>query len=139
MLRDHIAALELMRTEICFKNTPMDDNLALLSKHCQKETVRFYQCAFENALSGLAFSTAAEQQYDMLKKDGLTDEDIEGIRIACRVLGQYDSIAQEEQLAVAVEHLKRLLDVLEKEVSSKGRIYKTAGATVGIVLALMVI
>lgn len=139
LLRDHIAALELIRTEICYKNTPMDEILIRLADHCREETLTFYKNAFEAASSGLAFSTAAEKQYEQLKKDGLAEEDIDGIRAACRTLGRYDSVTQSEQLAAAIVLLDKELQVLQSEISSKERIYKTAGATVGIALALMVI
>ncbi len=139
VLREHITALKVMRTEICYKNAPMEDVVSLLKKSCRRETADFYQKAFEDAATGLAFSTAAERRFDILKKEGMAAEDIEGIRAACRVLGRYDSSIQGEQLVAAIEQLENNLQVLQKELSSKGRIYKTAGATIGIALALMVI
>ena len=138
-LKNHISALQLIRSEICYKNTPLEEILFQLEQSCGKAAATFYRKSFEAASNGLAFSAAAEQYYIDLKKDGLLAEDIEVIRNICRILGRYDSATQAEHLAAAAELLEKQLDNLQKELSSKGRLYKTVGATAGILLALIVV
>jgi len=138
-LKRHIAALGLIRTEIAYRNTPMGDILEALIRDCGADTAEFYQASFAAAASGLAFSSAAQQNLEVLKKQGLADGDIESIQAACRVLGQYDAGTQAEHLAAAISRLETNMQMMQKELSAKGRIYKTAGATIGIMLALIVI
>jgi len=138
-LRKHIAALGLIRTEIAYRNTPLGDILEALLRDCGEDTARFYQASFAAAASGLAFSSAAQQYLELLKKQGLAERDIECIQAACRVLGQYDAATQAENLAAAISQLETNMQMLQKDLSAKGRIYKTAGATIGIMLALIVI
>ncbi len=137
-LKGHIRALQLIRTEICYKNAPLEAIVGQLDETCGAAVVGFYQNAFSTAANGLAFSTAAERYYTDLGKSGLLTEDIDPIRSACRVLGRYDSTAQAEQLAASCEQLDARLQELQRELMSKGRICKTTGATVGILLALIV-
>ena len=138
-LKAHISALQLIRTEILYKNTPLEMILAMLSDACGAQAAQFYQKTFAMAAQGMAFSTAAERHCQMLKKEGLTAEDIDVIRGACQVLGRYDSASQSERLQNAVRLLEGNLDELKGVLHAKGRIYRAVGATVGIVLALIVL
>ena len=138
-LKAHIAALQLIRTEIFYRNTPLEDIFLRLEETCGSHAAGFYQKVFDIAAKGLAFSTAANQCYDLLFKDGLLKEDISMIKNACSVLGRYDGSVQAEQLSAAIRQLEDHLSVLQNELNSKGRLYKTAGATAGIILALIVL
>ena len=62
----------------------------------------FYEKTFENASVGLTFSKAAEKNYLLLKKDGMTGEDIDIIRQVCGVLGRYDAASQVETINKAL-------------------------------------
>lgn len=111
----------------------------MLDDVCGGQAALFYQKTFSMAAQGMAFSAAAERHYQLLRKEGLLPEDIEAVRGACQVLGRYDSASQSEQLQNAVRQLEQNLSELKGVLYAKGRIYRAVGATVGIVLALIVL
>lgn len=138
-LKSHIEALYLIKSELIFKNTPLKAIISLLDEKCGGRACDFYRVTYDYAERGLTFSKAAEKNYSMLKKDGLTKEDIEIIRTVCGVLGRYDAAAQVEMINKALERLNEALSALNTELAAKGKLYRAIGATTGIVLALIVI
>lgn len=138
-LKAHIEALRIIKSEILFKGSDLRSIMTLLTNRCGGQAASFYSLSFENASKGLNFSKAAEKNFGLLKKEGLSAEDIEIIRGFCNVLGRYDACSQSEMITKAIEGLEANLSELKGEMASKGKLYRAIGATAGIVLALVVI
>lgn len=138
-IKAHIEALRIIKSEILFKGSDLASIMTLLTNRCGGGAARFYALSYENASKGLTFSKAAEKNFNLLKKDGLINEDIEIIKSFCNVLGRYDACSQSEMISRAIEGLEANLSELKGEMASKGKLYRAIGATAGIVLALVII
>ncbi|MEA4921330.1 MAG: stage III sporulation protein AB [Clostridiaceae bacterium] len=139
VIKGHIAALGIIKAEIIYKNTQLEKIIDLLEEHCGQEISFFYKETFRHASVGTTFSTAAQANYVILKKQGLITEDIEILKQVCSVLGRFDGAVQAERINTACSELQRSYDALKAEIASKGKLYKAIGATVGITLALIAI
>lgn len=138
-IKAHIEALRIIKSEILFKGSDLRSIMTLLKNRCGGAAADFYALSFENASKGLTYSKAAEKNFSLLKKEGLTGEDIEIIKSFCNVLGRYDACSQSEMISRAIDGLEENLSELKGEMASKGKLYRAIGATAGIVLALVVI
>ena len=138
-LKAHISALQLIKSEILFKNSPLPYMIFLIQQSCGPEAAGFYRAALDCARSGMTFSSAAGRACGILRKSGLSKQDAEIIRDTCSVLGQADGATQVEEINRAASLLGKQLELLKEEIASRGGLYRAIGATAGIILALMAI
>ena len=137
MLKAHAAALQTIKTEILFKNATLADILPKLKSVAGGHVAGFYRRVFEKGISGGA--SVSDDMLREMKRDGLKSDDIEAISLVCSILGRYDAAAQAEAITRAAALLEGNLDMLRKDMASKGKLYNAIGAAAGIVLALIVI
>ena len=138
-IKDHISALQIIKSEIRFKNTPLKDIMSLIEKNCTADTSVFYKKTYELACEGMTFASAALENYSFLRREGLANEDIEILRQVYLSLGRYDGETQTEALDRGVEALKNNLIAVKKDSLTKGRLYRAVSAAAGMILLLMIV
>lgn len=138
-IREHLLALDIMKNEIQFRNTPLEDIIALIEKNCSEAASKFYKRTYKLASEGMTFASAALENYSYLRSEGLANEDIEILRQVCMSLGRYDGGAQTKALNNGMEALKKTLVSVKEDTFTKGRLYRAVCTAAGVVLVLMII
>lgn len=139
-LQSFIVALQIIKAEIVFRALPLGDILQIIGQACRGPAADFFQAVqAEMGDGGQSFWDAARAWLSSLKVNGLSESDLRHISSALHAMGRYDGAAQSEAIAHAVRALEQELESANRELSQKGRLYRAMGATVGIMIALVIV
>lgn len=141
MLRQLMAALQLMKNEIAFCGTPLPKAFALMAASCEGPLERlFSQIAKDMDKRRWLTPLAAMQQ--ALKT---VPELPQGDRVSMILLelagklGKYDLESQRQGIEMALTQLEEERRTAEKERSVKSKTYETLGICAGLAVAILLL
>lgn len=131
-LDDLCALLRRIRNELCQRNTPLpqlfvqlgDPQLAAIAEQLRR---------------GTPLTEAARPLLEHLEQKRNLPKCANSLKRLAQVLGQYDSATQAAACTQALEELEEQRQTLQKELSEKGTLYRTAPLALGLMAALAVL
>lgn len=138
LLKDIMLAIDILQAEIIFKRAESYRAISIVSSRLSGISREFWAGIAEELSSGKTFKEAFKKCSSILKKVGLTADDIESFEGITAVLGRYDSFEQAQMLKNIKETVKSQWLESDKELKEKGKLYKALGLSFGIVIAIMV-
>ena len=133
-----MGALQLLRSEIAFRQTAIPDILPLIVRECQGAASTFFRQIDElMRKDGMGFCPAVDRLAPELRHFELKWDEIDWIASVGQVAGRYDAATQADRLAVIATRLEHSLSQAQEEYGQKGRLYRALGITAGIMIELV--
>ncbi|MCX7615672.1 MAG: stage III sporulation protein AB [Clostridiales bacterium] len=133
-----LPALEILKSEIADLLTPIPEAMLILAANTSQPASGLFSEIHERMSNETTFSEAF---YAVLRdkgiKIGLYEEDVLQILELVPVLGRYCADEQANKLGTIIRRLEELKEKAVCERDSRGKLYKTMGITLGIVLVLV--
>lgn len=135
-------ALDYLSAEIQYHRTPVPvliENLAhshnIISAQIFNQMAKRLRCEQDKSFSYIWCKTIQ----DMADKTGLDSETVRLLCDLCAYLGKYDVEAQQKGITYVQQRLKRQQEQLQREVKSRGKLYRTCGLAVGAMVVLLLL
>lgn len=140
-LSDFVAALELMRAEICTRLTPIPELVAYLAKSAPTGCRAFYAGLEQRMglLGEASFLQLWEQEADALTEPQLSGEERSAVKALGMSLGRYDVQEQQAAIDMAIARLTVLAEEARKQSAVQGRLWTGLGVTGGLMLAIIML
>lgn len=138
-LSEFIAGLQIIKSEIVYKGTPLNEIMSMLENSCGVFTKKFFGMVSSKMNSQKQAIFYAAWVENLPQLCFLDDDDKKIICELGNVLGQYNSETQEEAINCAAKRLELKLRAAEDEYEKKGKLYKALGTGFGIVTVLVLI
>lgn len=131
-VRSWCAALGALADELRFRASPLPVLLTVAAEHTDGKAGECLLCLKEELQKVGDWQKVLCKLPDYLPADNPWE-----VKNALSILGGYGLETQLSALSEAESVLKKQRDILQAELSSKGRIYRAAGLSVGLMLALI--
>lgn len=140
-LSDFVAALELMRAEICTRLTPIPELTEYLAKSAPHGCRAFFAGLEKRMglLGEMSFSQLWEREADTLTEPQLSGEERSAVRALGMSLGRYDVREQQAAIDMSIARLSLLAEEARKQSGIQGRLWTGLGVTGGLMLAIIMI
>ncbi|ODU54716.1 MAG: hypothetical protein ABT01_07900 [Clostridium sp. SCN 57-10] len=136
-MRSFLAAFELMRAEIVFRQSEIAPVLETIARDCSGAAGKFYGLVRDKMHTGMTFGTAYLSLAPSLYELGLTERDVDLISEVARATGRFDAMTQGELFCGAAARITEEISACAAECAQKGRVYRAVGITAGVMLALV--
>ena len=133
-----ISAVEIIKSEIVFKNGSVEDIFSILPQKSNGASSDFFQSLCRDR-SELALDTILNESDIRLKKYDLKQPEIDEIYNILKVLGKYDLSTQTDFLNKAINRLEDIYAKADEEYSKNGKLYKAIGVTIGLIIGLLLL
>lgn len=140
-LADIINALEVMRSEICTRLTPMPELIERLSREAPREAGRFFSLINGNlgALGRKSFSEIWTCSARNSVSLGLKAEETEAVVALGTYLGRFEAKEQETAINRCISRMEGFLDEARRESRVNGKLYSGLGLAAGLMLTIILI
>jgi len=140
-LQNLITALEIMKSEICERLTPMTEILTTLSQEAQAPVSGvFKECCNQMSQLGsrsfyFIWKSAVESACDL----ELTEHEKKILTDMGHVLGRYDIQEQKSAITYAIRRLETCLQNAEEEKRSQSKVHAALGVSAGLFIVIILI
>lgn len=140
-LRAAVDALEMLRSEICTRLTPMPELCSRLAAEGPEETRQLFAFALDGLerLGERSFALIWAEAAEKWASGSLQREEKEAIAALGLSLGRFDASEQELAINRGIERLEGRLASAEAEAKTGGRLYGGLGLASGLMLSVMLI
>jgi stage III sporulation protein AB len=138
-LRTLIGALDIMRSEICTRLTPMPELLELLAVQTgEPANIFFTNCLMkQRSMRGRPFAELWRSALDSTKELDLKETELEPLRELGSALGRYDTDRQGEAIMVARKRLEGFLQKAEIERDRESKTRTMLGIAAGVMITII--
>lgn len=136
-----ISALEIMKSEICDRLTPMPELLERLASESDSPAdIFFRKCISKMSELGIcSFSSIWKSAVHQTPELGLRGMELSVLTDLGSVLGRYDSEEQKSALTYAIRRLEVFLHKAEGEYSTQGKVKAVLGLAAGLMLVIILV
>jgi len=140
-LRTLIAALDIMRSEICTRLTPMPELLELLAVQTgEPANIFFTNCLMkQRSMRGRPFAEVWRSALGSTKELELRETELEPLMELGSALGRYDTDRQGEAILAARKRMDGFLQKAESESDRESRTRTMLGIAAGVMIAIILI
>lgn len=136
LLRQLLAAMELLHSELSFRRTPLPEAMEALSKAGQGSTADFFRAMARDLHLRQERSVDAIMRKNLMRSS-FTPPARRILQQLGSGLGQYDLEGQLRSVALAEKRLQERLDESRSQQSGRIRSYCTLGICAGLAIAIL--
>lgn len=136
-----VAALELMRGEVCVKKASLPEIAEALAETGPKETREFF-ARLGRSMKRLGEKTFSEIWMETVESSvelGLQEEEVTTLDLLGLSLGRYDVTEQGGAITGCAERMRGYAVKAAEESSREGRLWTGLGAAGGLIIAILLI
>lgn len=135
------AALDIMKSEICDRLTPMPELLEMLSNETEAPVRDFFNNCYKKLgmLGVQSFSSVWKSALTETPELLLNDGEAQVIAELGFVLGRYDSNEQKSAFSYTIRRMEGFLQKAETERDSQSKLHAFLGVAAGIFVVIMLI
>lgn len=137
-----ISSLELMKSEIYTRLTPMPELMELLGRESKYPVSQLYERVGEGMRDGLGVSSFAEIWTQAVEKSdslGLSFDEMTALSDLAKSLGRFDASEQASAIEACIARLEGFRLEAELCYKSKGRVWQSVGIAGGLLLAIVLL
>lgn len=141
LLRQLMAALQLLKNELSFCGTPLPQAFALMAAACEGPLERLFSKIAKDMDKRRWLTPLAAMQQALQEVPELPQGDRIGLILLelAGKLGKYDLDSQRQALELALNQLEEERQKAEREQSVKGKTYETLGICAGLAAAILLL
>ena len=140
-LRSLVSALDIMRSEICTRLTPMPELLELLAAQTgEPANIFFTNCLIkQRSMRGRPFAELWNSALRATEELELNENELEPLIELGTALGRYDTDRQGEAILAAKKRLEGFLQKAESERDRESKTRTMLGIAVGVMITIILI